>query len=226
MKENEKKGVEANKKKIIALAVALVLLIGGTYAWLTLTLTGTKTARIEAGTLSLELVDEANAINVENALPVSDADGLATDPYVFTLNNNGNITSLYTVYLDTAAIDQGLTTMPQNRVKYSVVKTVKTIVGSRDSLKEDGDTADTVVSTETLATSVYNSEAETISSKQLDSGSLAAGQYIDYELRLWIDSGATNDEMKNTAFAGKLRIEATQEGIEEDAAYSETEETP
>ena len=68
MKEKNK-GVEANKKKIIALAVALVLLIGGTYAWLTITLTGTKTTRIEAGTLSLELVDEANEINIEDALP-------------------------------------------------------------------------------------------------------------------------------------------------------------
>ena len=223
---NTKRGVEGNKKKIIALAVALVLLIGGTYAWLTLTLTGTKTARIEAGTLSLELVDEANEINVENALPVTDDEGKATDPYVFTLNNNGNITSLYTVYLDSAAIDEGLSAMPQNRVKYSVVKTVKTIVGSRDSLNEDGDAADTVVSTETLATDVYNSGAETISSKMLDTGSLASGNYIDYELRLWISSDATNDEMKNTAFAGKLRIEATQEGIENDAAYGETEVTP
>lgn len=223
---NTKRGVEGNKKKIIALAVALVLLIGGTYAWLTLTLTGTKTARIEAGTLSLELVDEANEINVENALPVTDEEGKATDPYVFTLNNNGNITSLYTVYLDSAAIEEGLSAMPQDKVKYSVVKTVKTIVGSRDSLGEDGDTADTVVSTETLATDVYNSGTETISSKMLDTGSLAAGNYIDYELRLWISSEATNDEMKNTAFAGKLRIEATQEGIENDAAYGETEVTP
>lgn len=224
--ENTKRGVEGNKKKIIALAVALVLLVGGTYAWLTLTLTGTKTARIEAGTLSLELVDEANEINVENALPVTDEEGKATDPYVFTLNNNGNITSLYTVYLDSAAIEEGLSAMPQDKVKYSVVKTVKTIVGSRDSLNEDGDTADTVVSTETLATDVYNSGTETISSKMLDTGSLAAGNYIDYELRLWISSEATNDEMKNTAFAGKLRIEATQEGIENDAAYGETEVTP
>lgn len=225
--ENTKRGVEGNKKKIIALVVALVLLVGGTYAWLTLTLTGTKTARIEAGTLSLELVDEANEINVENALPVADEEGMKTDPYVFTLNNNGNITSLYTVYLDSAAIDEGLSAMPQDKVKYSVVKTVKEIVGSRDSLGEDGDIADNVVSaTETFPTDVYNNGAETISSKMLDTGTLAAGNYIEYELRLWISSDATNDEMKNTAFAGKLRIEATQQGIENDAAYGETEVTP
>ena len=220
MKEKNK-GVEANKKKIIALAVALVLLIGGTYAWLTITLTGSKTTRIEAGTLSLELVDEANEINIDDALPMSDTDGEAQlNPYTFTLNNNGNISSVYTVYLDSVAIDEALNAMPQNRVKYSVVKTIKTIVGSKDSLGEDGDTEDTVVSTETLTTDVFNSTAETTTSKQLDTGTLAANNYIEYELRLWIDENATNTEMENAAFAGKLRIEASQENIEEDQAYN------
>ena len=110
--------------------------------------------------------------------------------------------------------------MPQNRVKYSVVKTIKTIVGSKDSLGEDGDTKDTVVSTETLTTDVFNSTAETTTSKQLDTGTLAANNYIEYELRLWIDENATNTELENAAFAGKLRIEASQENIEEDQAYN------
>lgn len=220
MKEKNK-GIEANKKKIIALAVALVLLIGGTYAWLTITLTGTKTTRIEAGTLSLELVDEANEINIEDALPMTDTDGEAQEnPYTFTLNNNGNISSVYTVFLDSVAIDETLKAMPQNRVKYSVVKTIKTIVGSKDSLGEDGDTKDTVVSTETLTTDVFSITGVPQDSKQLDTGTLAANNYIEYELRLWIDENATNEEMEKAAFAGKLRIEASQENIEEDQAYN------
>ena len=225
MKEERKnKGVEGNKKKIIALAVALVLLIGGTYAWLTITLKGTKTTRIEAGTLSLELVDEANAIDIKDALPMSDSDGEAQEnPYTFTLNNNGNIPSVYTLYLDSAAIEDGLVAMPQNRVKWYVVKTVKQIVGSRDSLKDPDDQGtDTIVSsTVELGPDVFNSAAETASSVQLDTGTLAAKNYIEYELRLWIDSEASNEEMENAAFSGKLRIEATQEGIEEDQAYAE-----
>lgn len=220
MKEKNK-GIEANKKKIIALAVALVLLIGGTYAWLTITLTGTKTTRIEAGTLSLELVEEANEINIEDALPMTDTDGEAQEnPYTFTLNNNGNISSVYTVFLDSVAIDETLKAMPQNRVKYSVVKTIKTIVGSKDSLGEDGDTKDTVVSTETLTTDVFSITGVPQDSKQLDTGTLAANNYIEYELRLWIDENATNEEMEKAAFAGKLRIEASQENIEEDQAYN------
>ena len=220
MKEKNK-GIEANKKKIIALAVALVLLIGGTYAWLTITLQGTKTTRIEAGTLSLELVDEANEINIEDALPMTDTDGEAQkNPYTFTLNNNGNISSVYTVYLDSVAIDETLNAMPQNRVKYSVVKTIKTIVGSKDSLGKADDTADTVVSTETLTTDVFSITGEAQDSKQLDTGTLAANNYIEYELRLWIDENASNEEMENAAFSGKLRIEASQENIEEDQAYN------
>ena len=211
MKEKNK-GIEANKKKIIALAVALVLLIGGTYAWLTITLTGTKTTRIEAGTLSLELVDEANEINIEDALPMTDTDGEAQE--------NPYISSVYTVFLDSVAIDETLKAMPQNRVKYSVVKTIKTIVGSKDSLGEDGDTKDTVVSTETLTTDVFSITGVAQDSKQLDTGTLAANNYIEYELRLWIDENATNEEMEKAAFAGKLRIEASQENIEEDQAYN------
>ena len=199
----------------------MVLLIGGTYAWLTITLQGTKTTRIEAGTLSLELVDEANEINIEDALPMTDTDGEAQEnPYTFTLNNNGNISSVYTVFLDSVAIDEALKAMPQNRVKYSVVKTIKTIVGSKDSLGEDGDTTDTVVSTETLTTDVFSSTGEAQDSKQLDTGTLAANNYFEYELRLWIDENATNEEMEKAAFAGKLRIEASQENIEEDQAYN------
>ena len=83
--------------------------------------------------------------------------------------------------------------MPQNRVKYSVVKTIKTIVGSKDSLGEDGDTKDTVVSTETLTTDVFSITGVPQDSKQLDTGTLAANNYIEYELRLWIDENTGND---------------------------------
>lgn len=166
-------------------------------------------------------MDEANEINIEDALPMTDTDGEAQEnPYTFTLNNNGNISSVYTVYLDSVAIDETLKAMPQNRVKYSVVKTIKTIVGSKDSLGEDGDTKDTVVSTETLTTDVFSITGVPQDSKQLDTGTLAANNYIEYELRLWIDENATNEEMEKAAFAGKLRIEASQENIEEDQAYN------
>lgn len=235
--ENEKKtkGVEGNKKKIIALAVALVLLIGGTYAWLSITLNGTKTTRIEAGTLSLILSKESNAISMENALPMSNAEGTATTPYTFTLENNGTVDSEYTIFLDKQAISETESfDMPQNRISYKLTKTIKQ--------KSD----DSIVSKSTDKTGLLSDIASedttyAILDSSESSSPLNPNQYIEYELRLWIHESAENSDMqkeipvadgsdeKKTIYAeysGKLRIKASQTGIEKDDAYDETEITP
>ncbi len=215
-RENE---VETHGKKIIALALALVLLIGGTYAWLSLTLEGNKTVRLEAGTLSLRLKDESNAIDIEDAFPMTDEEGLATTPYTFILENNGTIASDYSVFLDSEAIPSGYNPMKQHLIKYSITKTVKTKVG--DEIDQANDTTkDTQTVTETLnplktdAVAPDTPEMGTNPDRVLDTGSLEADDYIVYTLRLWVDYRATLEEMDNAAFAGKLRIEAAQQGIE------------
>ena len=190
MKKNKENFAERNKKQLLVIALALVLLLGGTYAWLTLTLNGTKKVRIEAGTLSLVL-DEGNAINVEDSVPMSDIDGLATTPYTFSLQNNGNVTSEYTIYLDDASIDSADERFDDSALKYSLKK-------------NDG------VSTTALLS--------TLNQRVLDSGTIEAGTTNTYSLNLWIKDEATNDDVQTTkdgqtvgkVFAGKLRIEASQ----------------
>ena len=244
MKGKKKSGVEANKKKIIALAIALILLVGGTYAWLRISLTGTKTVRIEAGTLSLELVDEANAISMTNALPMSDEEGLETVPYTFVLNNNGTIPSEYTVYLDKQGVDETKAfAMDPQHIRYTLKKTTMKINGTKDAVDaEDGD--DEVVGVEEFGTTEVLKFSDIVtedgSSVVLDSssasGTIVSGNYIIYELQLWIDKDATNSDMSkkiadpndaektitvNAEYSGKLRIDATQVGIEDDQAYGE-----
>ena len=186
--------VEKNKKKIVAIALALVLVLGGTYAWLTLTLKGTKKVRIEAGTLSLVL-DEGNAIAVAEAVPMTDTDGLKTDAYTFSLQNNGNVTSSYTIYLDDGAIDSGDTRFNDETLKYSLKKNA-------------GESTTALLST-------INESGERV----LETGTIDAGVTNTYELRLWIKDDAVNSDVQTTTddnttvgkvFAGKLRIEASQ----------------
>ena len=57
-------------------------------------------------------------------------------------------------------------------------------------------------------------ETGTNPDRVLDDGVLEADDYIVYTLRLWVDYKATLEEMDQAAFAGKLRIEAAQQGIE------------
>ena len=190
MEKENKNFMEKNKKQVIAIALALVLLIGGSYAWLSVTLKGTKKVRIEAGTLSLVL-DEGNAINVSDSVPMSDADGLATDAYTFSLQNNGNVTSEYTIYLDDASIDSADERFHDSALKYSLKK-------------NDGASTTALLST--------------LDQRVLDSGTIEAGTTNTYSLNLWIKDEATNDDVQTTkdgqtigkVFAGKLRIEASQ----------------
>lgn len=190
MKKENKSFMEKNKKQVIAIALALVLLVGGSYAWLTTTLKGTKKVRIEAGTLSLVL-NEGNEINVEDSLPMTDIDGLKTDAYTFTLQNNGNVTSNYTIYLDDASIDSADVRFDDSALKYSLKK-------------NDGASTTALLST--------------LNQRVLDSGTIEAGTTNTYSLNLWIKDEATNDDVQTTkdgqtvgkVFAGKLRIEASQ----------------
>lgn len=196
MKKEKKSFAEKYKKQIIAIAIAIVLLIGGTYAWLQLSLTGTKTTKIEAGTLKLTLDESASeGINVEGALPMTDEEGLQTEAYTFSVENTGTITSEYILYLDDddEAITSTDTRMEDSVVKYSLVKN------------------------EGVATTALVS---TLTNRQLtQKAQIEPGITDTYTLRLWIKDTAKNEDVQQKqadgryigkVFAAKLRIEASQ----------------
>ena len=65
------KKLNKTTKQLFVLALVLVVLLGGTYAWLTLQVTGEKTNVLRAGTLSLVLDDTtSNGIKLEKAVPI------------------------------------------------------------------------------------------------------------------------------------------------------------
>ena len=73
---NKKSNSKRTIKQVLALAFTLVLLIAGSYAWLTLQVTGNKTNILRAGTLKLTLDDTtSNGILLEKAVPMSDEKG-------------------------------------------------------------------------------------------------------------------------------------------------------
>ena len=173
-----------SKKQLIAIALALVLLLGGTYAWFTLTLKGNNTNVLRAGTLSLVLDDTTGGgIKLEKAVPISDTKGKTGTEYTFTLQNKGTKTASYTIYLDDVALETNEKRMDDSKVKYQLIKN----------------------SSESIAL------LSTLSDKVLDSGTIDGSTTNTYSLRVWIDSAAENEVM-NTILYKQLRIEATQAG--------------
>ena len=171
-------------KQLFALALVLLVLLGGTYAWLTLQVTGEKTNVLRAGTLSLVLDDTtSNGIKLEKAVPISDEKGKTGTEYTFTLQNKGSKAASYTIYLDDVALEANETRMDDSKVKYQLTKNSK----------------------ETVAL------LSTLSDKVLDSGEIAGSTTNTYSLRVWIDSAAENEVM-NTILYKELRVEAAQVG--------------
>jgi len=179
--ENKNKKI---KKQLFALALVLLVLLGGTYAWLTLQVNGEKTNVLKAGTLSLVLDDTTSeGIKLEKAVPISDEKGKTGTKYTFTLQNKGTKAASYTIYLDDVALDASETRMDDSKVKYQLTKNSNEKVALLNNLSD----------------------------KVLDSGTIDGSTTNTYSLRVWIDSVAKNEVM-GTILYKQLRVEATQVG--------------
>ena len=186
MKKNK-----VDKRRIVILAGSifgvLLLVIGFTYAWFTLTLTGSKTNIIKVGNLQLTIANETNQINLTDAYPMSDTDGQALTPYTFTLENTGNIAASYVLKLidDTASKNActGCKFLPIDAIKYE--------------FKVNSATKTGILPTTRI----------------LDSGTIQPGSANKktYSLTLWLDSSRDlNSTYQNANFFGKIEITGQQ----------------
>lgn len=178
------------KKKLYQLGLPIILgtilLLGVSYAWLSLTLTGTKTNVLKAGTLSLILDDELGSIiDLKNAVPILTEEGQMQEGYQFAIENNGDIPSQYVLYLDDVALDANEEKLSAQYIRYSLEKNNALVTPTGSALLSDLD------------------------NKILDNGIIGSGIKNTYTLRLWIDSEADQGAM-NKVYKGKLRLEATQ----------------
>jgi len=174
-------------KRFLFLIPILILLIGASYAYFSVTLNSSKVHSIISAKLSLSLSENASdGINIQNAEPVTDAIGLKYIPYTFTVTNDGNINSDYKVYLDDLELAEGEIRLTDNYVKYNLVKDGKTI--ATRLLSETGINPNRV----------------------LDSGIIKPGESYTYELKLWVDVNAPNDA-QNKVLLTQVRVEGLQQ---------------
>ena len=84
---------------VIVISISIIALIGTSYALLTMSIEGEKEISLTAGILKVDF-SEGNNINLDNAAPISDNEGLKTTPYTFTITNTGNIDAYYHISLE------------------------------------------------------------------------------------------------------------------------------
>ena len=113
-----------NKKAtviIISIFIVLILAILISYAYFTTELNGTDQI-VKVGELELVLDETSEGISLDNAIGISDSEGLSLDGSTFELRNNGNNAIDYTIYLDDNTISDTDTRIDDNYLKYNLNK--------------------------------------------------------------------------------------------------------
>ncbi len=167
---------------VITLLLIVLVIIGVSYAFYIFNTRGEKSINIRGkGSLSLELDDDASSgISLLNTVPTSDADGLNTTPYNFSIVNNGNTTIKYSISLVDSDIESGKERIADTNIKYSISK--------NDSTEQ----------------------VNVLSSRKIESDTIISpGTTNNYSLKIWLNSNATTD-VSNQVFKTKVVVDAIQ----------------
>lgn len=191
--ENKKRN-NVLKRSYLSL-LAILLLLGITYALFSYLKLGEKTSSVTTGTLIMDIDDSmGDAIHVENAYPVTDVVGKASEPYKFKITNKGTVDANYELRLisDLEAISK----CGCNR-KDTIAKSIKY---EYKKVTKDSSTVSDIK---------FLSDHSNWSQTSLETGFIKAGESINYEIRLWIDENTESTEA-NKHLHAKVEVEAIQ----------------
>lgn len=170
---------------VISTLLIATIMIAISYAYWTITTVQVTTNTIATGCFNVIISEEKNAINLENAYPITDEEGMQSTPFTFTIKNTCDINSVYTVNLEALAGSDLNTNFIATKINNKDIKTLGSL------------------------TSATPAESDSIESRVIATGSLAPSKSVTYDLRLWMDESVTlDDDAQNKLFNGKIVVVA------------------
>lgn len=188
---------EKRKKKrmimTLVFVLAVVLVVGTSFALWQLTFTQSGTNVITTGCLNLTLTDDSAAITLEDATPTSDDEGKTFTPYTFTIENTCNVNTRYVINLE--SVSTGDKILADKYVKANLVKGTDELF--LDKLVDTHQNLEKVI-------------ADASAAYKLSEGMLTGKASEQFSLRLWMaeDTGPV-DEVMNAIWQGKITITAS-----------------
>lgn len=175
-----------NNKNMVMLAVLLIavlIMIGTSYALWQITLQQTDTNVITSGCFKVSFKDN-NPINLQNAFPITDDEGKKLIPYQFTLTNNCSSYANYQVNLE---VLDNTTISNDNYIKMMLQEKKLILLTSNDLIDVTLNNA--------------------VKSYKLETGFLSENEEKTFNLRLWLDEETpTTEEVMNKIFNSKVTI--------------------
>ena len=172
-------------KKIIALIIAflVIAMIGASLAYLRSDAGSQNYNTLNVNNFGVDLITDITNVDLGINYPKTDSEGLINTPVTFAIRNNGEITANYKISL----VDKTTVSTLMNRdVRYRLKKTVGSNAQQIFEIQNLDDTG------------------------LIDTGSIAVGTTITYELVLWqdIDSTANNKTFIKSILVEELQAES------------------
>ena len=168
---------------VLTCCVVGLSIIGVSYAYWRFTYVADKTNNATSGCFNIELTDQKDEINLTNAYPITDEQGLKLKPFSFTLRNTCSIFAHYYVNLEML---EGTTL----NSKWVATKVNSDAITTLDKYKT------------TTTTMAGSTESRTIAE-----GYLGSDDSVDYTVSFWMDEDATiNDDVMNKVFKSKVVV--------------------
>lgn len=186
---------------VLTIMILVTIAIGTSYSYYSIASEQANPNNLATTCFNISYSEGSNgSINLPATYPMSDASANNLTPYEFTITNTctgsnsaGNIN--YAVTLNT--LTASLPTLPLNLLKYRLDQTSPSSITGTSTLLSNAQTYDLNAS--------IKSEQGIDTSYNLATGSLAPGESVTYNLRLWIDENATTTIEGNT-FTGRVLV--------------------
>jgi len=187
---------EKTKALLIMVGILLACILAISYAFYQLSFVGGDD-NVRGGTRCFDLhFEDLNAIHMPATLPISEAEGILTDPYTFTITNICNTKIRYEVNLEV------LNPEAENALGLQFIR-YKFGIGNDE-------TPTLLGSATTVTSTITGSQA-----KLMGTGELATeGDSVTYNLRLWMDDKAAPaneyyELVKGKVFNAKISVIST-----------------
>ena len=186
-----------NKMAIVLLVlIGFFLIIGGSYALWVIKVAQTNANVILSDCFKVTLKEDSEAIHLEKTYPLTDEEGKALTPYVFTVTNSCSSYAKYDVRLE--ILEE--TTIGLEYIKVALNNEEPVLLS---------ELTDTLEEKEGVSKILY-----------LKTGYLDKNKEDSYEFRMWVDEKVTmEDPVANKTIKAKINIEASY--IDEMPSYCE-----
>ena len=191
---NQEVNLNNKRKKLklyYGLLITVICIIGVSFAWFRLYLSQNEDNTLASRTcFNTTLTENTSKIEITDAFPISDEDGLKQTPFTFTLKNNcSSYVKAYILIESTYRANSSTSYLSDNYLKVNV------------SPKNKNSNPSVILGTQTL-TDIENSSKGYV----LATAYLGTNEEKSFDLRIWMDSAVTLDQGLNKRWAGKIVV--------------------